>query len=72
MSFFHLCNKAEKKPKQQRPRQPLRPHVSTARLLAEKQRSHQTSTSNLQLDDVVETPPKERSGASESPTNEYV
>ena len=40
----------------QHPKEPYRPHVSTARLLLEKQRSQRTSTLNKQRPDLVETP----------------
>jgi hypothetical protein len=53
---FASSPRGEKKPKPQRNREPNRPHVSTARLLAEKQRSQRTSTFEKQRPDVVETP----------------
>lgn len=48
--------KPQKKPKPQRKREPNRPHVSTARLLAEKQRNTKQSLSDSQTSNLVETP----------------
>ncbi|MGH7997924.1 MAG: hypothetical protein ACREPR_00430 [Brasilonema sp.] len=45
-----------KKPLTQRKREPHRPHVSTARLLAEKQRASKASTLSEQLPQVIEIP----------------
>jgi hypothetical protein len=53
---FASSPRGEKKPKQQRQREPNRPHVSTARLLLEKQRSKEAFNPNKQTDDVVKTP----------------
>lgn len=48
--------KAQKKPQPKRKREPLRPHVSTARLLADKQRERKLSNLGQQTSNLVETP----------------
>jgi hypothetical protein len=45
-----------KKPRPPREQKPNRPHVSTARLLAEKQRNNKASTHEKPLSDAIETP----------------
>lgn len=53
---FASSPKAEKKPQPKREREPNRPHVSTARLLAEKQRDCKQSRVEQQTSNLVETP----------------
>ncbi len=53
---FASSPRSPKKTPPQRQLQPHRPHVSTARLLTEKQRAHKASTSEQPPSDVVETP----------------
>lgn len=53
---FASSPKAQKKPQPKRKREPNRPHVSTARLLADKQRSIKQSSLNQQTSNLVETP----------------
>ena len=53
---FASSPKTQKKPQPQRKREPNRPHVSTARLLAEKQRSRKSSNLNQQIPNLVKTP----------------
>jgi len=52
---FAKSPRGKKKPQPERKKEPNRPHVSTSRLLAEKERSRQLSLSNQQPSDTVKT-----------------
>ncbi|MBF1989976.1 hypothetical protein [Fischerella thermalis] len=53
---FASSPKAQKKPQPKRKKEPNRPHVSTARLLADKQRQSKHSRLEQQTSNLVETP----------------
>jgi hypothetical protein len=52
---FAKSPRGEKKPQPERKKEPNRPHVSTSRLLAEKERNRKLSLSNQQPSDMVKT-----------------
>jgi hypothetical protein len=53
---FASSPKGQKKPKPERKKEPNRTHVSTARLLAQKERDRKLSLLNQQTSNVVKTP----------------